>query len=77
MPIYPLMRDPAFDPDHVGAMGAAFEQALAALGLTDRSDPLCEVVAKKVIELGKQGERDPDRLRDLTIRSLTAWTANP
>jgi hypothetical protein len=34
------------------------------LGLTDRTDPVTELVAKKIIELANRGERDPLRLRD-------------
>jgi hypothetical protein len=35
-------------------MGKAFEETLAILGLVDRADPLVELVAKKVIEIGQQ-----------------------
>jgi len=45
-------------------MGEAFEDALVRLGLANRTDPLAEQVAKKVIELGQQGERDPKRISD-------------
>jgi hypothetical protein len=43
-------------------MGLAFEMALVALRLADRGDPANEVVAHKVIDLAKAGERDPERL---------------
>ena len=58
-------------PDQTQAMGLAFEEALAALGMTDRTDPLVEIVAKKIIELGRQGVRDTRQLRDLTIKAFT------
>jgi len=74
MPIYPLLRNSAFDPDHARAMGDAFELALNDLGLRDRSDPLVETVAKKIIELGRRGIRDPERLRDQAIREFTVDT---
>ena len=72
MPIHRLLEGEAFQPEHIQAMGRAFEEALGKLGLKDRSDPLVELVAKKIIELGQQGERDPTKLRDLAIKSLTA-----
>jgi hypothetical protein len=41
---------------------------LRALNLTDRDDPLTTRVAKVIIGLAKDGERDPARLRDLTLK---------
>jgi len=64
MPIERLSKEGAFDPEHIRAMMAAFEGALLALGLINRSDPLVDTVAKMVIEAAKLGERDPGRLRD-------------
>jgi len=71
LPIYRLLQGQAFEPEHCQAMGEAFEQALAKLGLKDRSDPLCDMVAKKIIELGQQGERDVSRIRDLAVRTFS------
>ena len=36
--------------------------ALSKLELPDRQDPLAVVLAKFIIELAKQGERDPEKL---------------
>jgi len=61
--------------DHCGhtiaVMVTAFEDALHELRLTDRADPATELVARKVIELAERGERDPARLRDQVVRSLS------
>jgi hypothetical protein len=38
---------------------------------TQTSDPTTEIVAKKIIELAQRGERDPVRLRERAIRSLS------
>jgi len=70
MPVYPLFRRSAFEPDAINAMEAAFEAALRELGVTDRADPLAETVAKQIIELAQRGERDPERLRAQTVNSL-------
>lgn len=72
MPIYPLLENSGFGPEQTKTMGEAFEDALVRLGLTDRTDPLTELVAKKVIEIGQQGERDPKRITDLTVMAFTA-----
>jgi len=70
MPLYPLLQNSAFDPEHCRALGAAFETCLTQLGLVDRSDPLALVVAKKMIELGQRGVRDPDRLCELACKEI-------
>jgi hypothetical protein len=48
----------------------AFEEALRALKLADRKDPLTMTVAKLIVEFAKEGERDPSRLRDLVVKTL-------
>ena len=55
----------------VAVMVTAFEDALRELGLSDRADPATELVARKIIELAERGERDPARLRDQVVRSLS------
>jgi hypothetical protein len=52
----------SFDPETRRIMGIAFEMARAALRLTDRSDPITEMLAKRIIALAKDGLRDPDLL---------------
>jgi hypothetical protein len=70
VPIYPLLKNRGFEPEQVEAMGKAFEATLRALGLTDRSDPLVMIVARKIIELGQQGERDPQRLQERALAEI-------
>ena len=70
MPIIQLLQGRAFGPEDIKVMSMAFEGALNALGLMDRVDPLNELVAKKIIEIAKTGERNPSRLRDRALKSL-------
>ena len=60
----------AFGPDTIAALAMALEDALHQLRLTDRNDPQVTMLAKRIIELARQGERDPARLRDQAIQSL-------
>jgi hypothetical protein len=46
------------------------EGALVALQLSDRQDPLTEIVAKKIVEIAELDEHDPDRLRDRGLTRL-------
>ena len=71
VPIHRLLQNHVFDPDTIAVMVTAFEDALHELRLTDRADPATELVARKVIELAERGERDPARLRDQVVRSLS------
>jgi hypothetical protein len=63
MPITPFLDGFKFDPETKRIMGIAFEMTCVALRI-DRSDPTAAIVAKTIIELVKDGERNPDRLCD-------------
>jgi hypothetical protein len=65
-----LENDHAFGPEDVANLTAAFEAALTRLGLIDRGDPLTTVVAKAIIQLAKEGERDPKKLCDGALNIL-------
>jgi len=63
--------DGVFDPETVRIMGGAFDdawQSLQASGATfgrDRYDPpLQELLARRIIEMARRGERNPRQLRD-------------
>ena len=56
-----------FGPDTVAVLGVALEDTLRQLHLVDRNDPAVTIIAKKIIELARRGERDPIRLRDQAI----------
>ena len=58
MPIRAFLKGAAFSPERIEIMGIAFERALASLGLKDRSDPAVEIIAKRVIELGRSDGLD-------------------
>jgi hypothetical protein len=60
-----------FEPEAITVMTTAFEETLRTLGLVDYTGLASEIVAKKIIELAQQGERDPIRLRDRAVQSLS------
>jgi len=47
------------------------KDTLHTLRLTNRADPVTEIIAKKIIELAQQGERDPVQLRERAIDFLS------
>jgi hypothetical protein len=60
MPITPFLGGATFDPETKRVMGVAFEMICVALRLSDRGDQANETIAKRIIELAKTGERNPD-----------------
>jgi hypothetical protein len=65
-----LEANRSFGPSEIEVLVKAFEDALRELQLNDRDDPVTLTVAKRIIELANQGERDPVRLRDRALESL-------
>ncbi len=53
-------------------MGLAYEMALVALRLADRGDLANEILARRVADLAKGGERDPGRLCDGVLLEFRA-----
>jgi hypothetical protein len=70
MPIIRLLQNASFGPDEIRVLVRAFDDALGTLGV-DRSSLVAEALAKKIIELAQQGERDPKRLRQHAVRSVS------
>jgi hypothetical protein len=67
----PIARDSVFEPETTQAMGIAFERACIELRLTDQGDPVSKLIADRIIELAKRGERNPDKLCAQAVRALT------
>jgi hypothetical protein len=72
MPIRAFLDGHQFDSETKRVMGLAYEMACVALRLADRNDVANEIVAKKIIELAKAGERDPDIICERALNDLRA-----
>ena len=70
MAIYRMLDGAAFDPELVQAMTAAYEETLRKLRLANRTDPITEIIASKIIEWAKGGERDPYRLCEAALQDI-------
>jgi hypothetical protein len=66
-------NETSFEPETIDAMGQAFEHLLHDLGLTDRDDPLTDIVAKEIVKVASRGARDPGEIR---VKVLTALDAS-
>ena len=70
MAIYRLLQNLPMGPEEISRLAAAYEQTLLALRLTDRNDPLTEMIAKKIIEIAQTGVKEPARISALAIEQL-------
>jgi hypothetical protein len=69
MPIQRFLERSNLGPDDADRLVRAYQQVLHALPLVDRYDPIAEIVAKKVIQIGKRGGT-PDEIAERTIKDL-------
>jgi len=70
MAIYRLLQNSAFAPEDIDRLVAAYEDCLRILNVADRSDPVTERLAKKIIEIGQTGMRDPVQIGRLALKEL-------
>jgi hypothetical protein len=68
MPLRSRLNGQRFDPETLRVMGLAYESARIALHLADRADIANDVIAHKIIQLAKGGERDPERMCDAVLQ---------
>jgi hypothetical protein len=70
MTIYRLLKDTTFGPEESERLVTAYEQTLRALGLKDRSDPITQLVAEKIITVGRLGIEDPAEISKVALKEL-------
>ena len=70
MAIYRLIANGTFEPEEIEAMAAAYEGALSDLGLSDRDDPITELVARSILTITSLGERDSIRIKERALHAL-------
>ena len=70
MPIIRLLQEGNASPVEVERLNRAFAFTLKSLHLVDRNDPICEIVARKVMEIGRDGTHDPREIAKLAVKQL-------
>lgn len=70
MPLDRLLRTRGMGSEDSKILRQAFSLALNGLHLVDRNDPICEIVARKIIEIGLDGTRDPREIAALAVKRL-------
>jgi hypothetical protein len=72
MALYRELEQARFEPREVATLSEAYEMTLHQLRLKDRSDPMTELLAAKVIQVFRLGERDPKVIANRAIAELGA-----
>jgi hypothetical protein len=72
--ILPFLSDrPVFDPHDITAMSMALDDVCTSLGIgSDKTAK--EVIAIRIIELARRGERSPTKLRDYLLAEANGGT---
>jgi hypothetical protein len=73
----PLRADHTYPPDLIEAMRLAFRKTCKALQLSDKEDVFMDVVATRIVELAKTGERDADRRCSRASRETSKHKPGP
>ncbi len=67
MPIDRLLADSRLGPEEVKRLNTAYIYALRSLSVIDRNDPLTEMLARMIIEIGATGVSDPAKISELAV----------
>ena len=68
MPITPYLDDPDVDPETKRVLEVALKMTRVSLGIGDNFAD--EIIAKRIVELAKAGERNPNLLSEGALKEL-------
>ena len=54
-------------PEEIELLNKAFNHALNLLGVVDRNDPLCDMVAREVVEVGTTGISEAREIAEMAV----------
>jgi hypothetical protein len=70
MPITRLLAKSTFDPEQLREIVYPYESVLASLNLTDRTDPVTDLIATQILKCAGAGEIERHRLHDCVLAAL-------
>jgi hypothetical protein len=68
--IEPFIAGGAFAPEETQAMSKAFDAVCEALRVTNGARSVREAIAMKIIARARNGEHDPERLREAVLKEI-------
>ncbi|SFN17966.1 hypothetical protein SAMN05216573_10923 [Bradyrhizobium sp. Rc3b] len=72
MPISRMVTNIDLTGEQQHVLELAFNHALRKLELVDRRDPLCDLLAKRMIEIHMRGVTNAVALAEITVREIRA-----
>jgi len=69
VPINRLLKDSKLSREEIERLDKAYTFTLRSLSLVDRNDPLTEVIAHRIIEIGAT-IHDPDEIAKIALKRL-------
>lgn len=70
MSINQLLKGREHTPEEIELLNNAFDRALHLLGVLDRDDPLCRMVARDVIDICAGGISDPRKIAKMAVERM-------
>lgn len=70
MTIYRMLQKTPLGPEDAACLVKAYRATLREIGLQDRDDPLTQIIARTIIEVGQTGILDPAQISRLAIKKL-------
>ena len=71
MPIREMLKNQEFlEPEETAVLCEVLDDVVRTLRIVDRQDVLTTLIARKLVELARAGERDPRRLKQKTLRAF-------
>jgi hypothetical protein len=70
MTIHRMLQNVPLGPERIAVLVAAYQITLKKLSLVERDDPMTQMIAKKIIEVGETGVHDPEDISQLAIKHL-------
>ena len=67
--VLPYFQRASFDPDMTHILGEAFDRACEDLRIIGQPDIVKEVIASRIINAARDGERDPRRLYEQALNA--------
>jgi hypothetical protein len=68
-----FFQEHAFDPEMIGVLCDAYAKACKLLHDSGQPQLVNEIIARRIITLAMQGERDPEKLSDGAVK----WAIHP
>jgi hypothetical protein len=70
MPVRPFLEDGFFEQELIDTMSEALAGACRELGVTAKDDPEVRLLAKRIIELAKEGIHESALLKAAAVKAL-------